>query len=95
MGQEGSDVTRADRAAAWPFRPVCYDVRDKEAWMQGRYDAVGVIRAFAAHRIATLNAARTAAWHKMSAHIRVCRFCGIKFSPVEQLDCSKHVGWIR
>jgi hypothetical protein len=48
-----SDVTQADREAAWPHRSIIYTEGDKQNWMDGAYDrAVPLIRKFSAYRIA-------------------------------------------
>jgi hypothetical protein len=52
------EVIAADREAAWPFAPSC--VRDdpnpgaEQRWLEGRYDAMPILQAFAAHRLAHL-----------------------------------------
>ena len=46
-------VTQRDRDAAWPFRADCYGSGDIEGWMNGKYDHVRIIRAFARHRAST------------------------------------------
>ncbi len=45
-----SEVTQADREAAWPYSPACYSLTDKPKWDAGVYDQCGIIQAFARHR---------------------------------------------
>jgi len=64
MGNEGSDsdmtmtttdteVTQADRDAAWLFRERKSDGASKEKWDSGFYDSIPIIQAFARHRTLT------------------------------------------
>ena len=48
-------VILADREAAWPHRLVAayYSDRHKRDWMDGVYDKVKTVQAFAAHRLAS------------------------------------------
>jgi hypothetical protein len=46
------EVTKADRDAAWPFRPSPYRFGASAAWGEGRCDAISLLQAFARHRIA-------------------------------------------
>lgn len=48
------EVTKEDRAAAWPHRPSCYkdDINTNVNWRDGIYDRLDVIQAFARHRLA-------------------------------------------
>lgn len=46
-----TQITQADREAAWNYRPSCYKVDDYTKWMAGNYDmATAVIGGFARHR---------------------------------------------
>ena len=54
---EQPTITRADRSAAWPYRPSCYETGAKSMWMTGIYDNVApIIKAFARHRTTSLAA---------------------------------------
>lgn len=54
MTTTDTEVTQADRAAAWRYRPACYKHYDETKWMNGHYDnAAPVIKAFARHRTLT------------------------------------------
>ncbi len=56
---EQVEATKQDRLAAWPYRPSCYKGNGTYTkWMNGLYDtSAPVIKAFAAHRIAGMEAA--------------------------------------
>ena len=47
------EVTQEDREAAWPLRPSCYrdDAKTRHNWMDGVYDKLREIQAFARHRL--------------------------------------------
>lgn len=90
MGQEGSNVTR--RYTNAELATILF-AHARNCDLEHCNRLANVFRQAA--RALRGNEARTAAWYKMSERIRVCRYCGVKLSPIEQLDCSKHVGWIK
>ena len=55
MTTDATQVTQADREAAWPFRPVFFDDHKitRARWDAGAYDHLSPIQAFARHRITT------------------------------------------